>query len=631
MNPKMEEFEFPCPKCGEPLISDEETAGKEAVCPYCDKLILMPKQAPTVRPAPAPDQVPAAKFNLPGRRQSGTPLPETPVVNAESQEAVLEERRKTAGGTRLPTGASREAREDLGKLAAMATGPQIDPMAASPTKGQISFHCPGCARLIWIRPKDAGKVVNCGGCSQDVICPARGIEAKLLKVTDPAAAVSHPKTQLPSHRSADHLPAETLSAIPGGGAPRTLLPAGPNRPGRTLSDSPAPSPTQKPKTNVKPIPKQRDVEISPSELKRYRAVSKERRIQRATAPHEDFKSPAGGAAKKGGTVLPSSRQQQPSGRAAGGAASAGSMPPPPGGVGPRMPAFVGREDLEDAAAEQANAWGAGSGQPARGTRRLVLLALMLGLPALAAAVYFVVKNQNDAPTVPVGDEVADSSIDESKAAEALLRRFLATRKIEEQLPLVRHPDVTEARMRIYAEQGNSPFAQDVEFGWPDSGWISGKKFTWIDVKFKDGASRTAVFEITPEGPKLDWESFVLFADPLMSDFVSRQPSEPAVYRVTCTLGDYYNRLYKDEFKYLCLELLGADEVSSCWAYTETNSEIAVELARLFAEKGQPVKGADGESRPAIKVMLKLHFDREEGQSNSQAWIDAVVSESWMVP
>ena len=94
-------------------------------------------------------------------------------------------------------------------------------------------------------------------------------------------------------------------------------------------------------------------------------------------------------------------------------------------------------------------------------------------------------------------------------------------------------------MKIYAEQGNLPFAQDVEFGWPDTGWISGKKFTWIDVKFKDGASRTAVFEITPEGPKLDWESFVLFADPLMSDFVSNQPSEPAVYRVTCTVGDYY--------------------------------------------------------------------------------------------
>ncbi|MDA0811054.1 MAG: hypothetical protein O3C21_01485, partial [Verrucomicrobia bacterium] len=619
--------EFPCPKCGEPLISDEETAGKEAVCPYCDKLILMPKQAKS--PTVPTDRASAAKSQLPSRRRSATPLPETPVVSAEFQEAVLEERRKTGGVTRLPSGASREAREDFGQLSAMAAGPQIDPMAASRTKGQISFHCPGCARLIWIRPKDAGKVVNCAGCSQDVICPALGIEAKLLKVTDPAATVSPPRTQLPSQRSADHMPAETVSAIPSGSAPRTLLPSGPNRPGRTLNDSPAPSPMQKPKANVKPIPKQRDVEISPSELKRYRAVSKERKIQRATASHEDFKSSAGGAAKEGGTPLPSS-SQIPLGRA-GGRATAGSIPPP-GGAGQRMPAFVGREEMEDAAAEQANAWGAASGRPARGTRRLVVLALLLALPALAAAIYFMIKNQNDAPTVSVGDAVVDHSIDESKAAEALLRSFLATRKIEEQLPFVRHPEVTEPRMKIYADQGNSPFAQEVEFGWPVTGWISGKKFTWIDVKFKDGASRTAVFEITPEGPKLDWESFVLFADPLMSDFVSNQPSEPAVYRVTCTLGDYYNRLYKDEFKYLCLEVLGADEVSSCWAYTETNSEIAIELARLFAEKGQHVTGADGESRPAIKVMLMLHFEKdEEGQSNSQAWIDAVVSESWMVP
>ena len=92
----MEEFEFPCPKCGEPLISDEETAGKEAVCPYCDKLILMPKQAQaqTIRP---PASVKSWNSHLPSRRQSGTPLPEAPVVNSESQEAVINSAGKSMG------------------------------------------------------------------------------------------------------------------------------------------------------------------------------------------------------------------------------------------------------------------------------------------------------------------------------------------------------------------------------------------------------------------------------------------------------------------------------------------------------------------------------------------------------
>ncbi|MCB1100186.1 MAG: hypothetical protein KDN22_31770 [Verrucomicrobiae bacterium] len=622
----MEEFEFPCPKCGEPLISDEETAGKEAVCPYCDKLILMPKQAPS---AVQPGGAPAAKSHLPSRKQSGAPLPSTTVPDAKSLDAELEGRRKTTGATHLPSGASREAREDLSRLSAMASGPQIDPLDASPTKGRISFHCPGCARLIWIRPKDAGKVVTCGGCSQDVVCPDHGKVAQLLKVVNSEGGLPHPKAHLPSHRSADHLPAETLSAKRSDDAPRTLLPTGPNRPGRTLTDSTAVSPMPKPKATVKPIPKQRDVEISPSELKRYRAVSKERKMKRATAPHEDFRAPGGSSTKKGGTVLPPSRQAPP---ARGGSVTAGSIPSPGGGGGQRMPVFAGREELENSAGELADSWGAESGQPARGTRRLVLLALLVGLPALAAAIFFVMKNQNGAPTVPVGDGTVDSSVDESKASEALVRKFLGTRKIEEQLPLVRHPEITQARMAVHAEQGHPPFAQVREFGWAEFAMISGKRFMWMDVKFNDDTSRTAVFEVTPEGPKLDWESFVLFADPLMSDFVSEQPSEPAVFRVTCMLGDYYNRLYEDEYKFLCLELLGADEVSSCWAYTDTNSDVANKLAELFAKNGKSLTGADGKSRPAIKVMLKIHFEKDEnGESNSQAWIDGVESESWMIP
>ncbi|MGK0185659.1 MAG: DNA-directed RNA polymerase subunit RPC12/RpoP [Verrucomicrobiales bacterium] len=643
----MDEFEFPCPKCGESLISDEETAGTEAICPYCDKLIVMPDKAP-VAPAPAAPAISPEKSQsgassslLPSRKQSGTPMPSSENIPADVTKSEGAPTENTGDPTHLPSGRSREAREDFDRLSAMAGGRQIDPLASTPVKGQISFHCPGCSRLIWIRPKDAGMVVNCAGCNQDVVCPQKEMEAKLLNA--PASkkgsgSKGKGKTDLPSHRSADHLPAERMSSKREDSSSRTMLPSGPNRPGRTLTDSPETSPLQK--TSVKPIPKQRDVEISPSELKRYRAASRERKIQRAITPHEELKSPPSDDATSGKTALPPSRGQSRRERSAPGIGGKGIPEPGAADGGHRLnaehtPAFAAREELEQQmadASESADPWGNAQVPGGGGTRRLLILALVLGLPAIAAAAYFFLKNQDTASTVSVVDDSSNTSLDEAKAAENLLKKFLAAREVVDQLPLVRHPEVTEPRMQVHANQGHSQWPQVSKFGFANSGWINGKKFTGINVEFNDDSSRTAVFEMTPEGPKLDWESFVLFADPLMSEFVSTQPVTPGVYRVTCSLGDYYNFLYKDDIKYLCLDILGADEVSSCFGYADIDSEVAHELATLFAKEGQSMNPDDPQSKLAIKVMLKMHFKKgEDGESHSQAWIDAIESDSWMIP
>lgn len=192
-------------------------------------------------------------------------------------------------------------------------------------------------------------------------------------------------------------------------------------------------------------------------------------------------------------------------------------------------------------------------------------------------------------------------------------------------------------MEIHEQQGHPPLPRVNQFQWPESGVIDDKEFMWIDVEFSDASSRTAVFEKTPEGLKLDWESFVFFADPVMSEFVSRQPEAPAVYRVVCSIDDYYNRLYDDEQKFLCLKVVGPDDISSCWAYTSIDSEESWELSRLF-RRNEGLAEAEGSSapkpdqEPTIKIMLKLRFVKDaNGESNSQAWIDGIVSDSWIMP
>ena len=535
--------------------------------------------------------------------------------------------------TRLPSGKSRDSRENLEQLAAMAGGPQID-SNTSLSKGKLSFHCPACARLIWIRSKDAGLTVLCEGCGSDVVCPSEGSPERLLEPAAPGKAAG--RTKLPSHRSKDHLPVENLSSPDPESEKRsrTALPTGPNRPGRTLADKEAP-PKATPRSQVKPIQKHRDIEISPSELKRYRANSRERKIQRATTPHEELvageKSSDSNPTGSAPTVLPPNKT------------STEGAPLPGASVGAaghrlnesRVPTFAVREDIDPNTGEPLDSWGGVAPQPNHGMRRLLLLSVVVGVPALAAALFFMSRNQSNPDTTPVDpNDTTAHSIDETNAAQSILLEFLAARNIEEQLAFVRHPEETRPRMEAYKEQGHSRLPQVSGFGWSEAGWLSGTRFLWMDVEFNDGSSRTAVFEATDGKLKLDWESFVFFGNPDVATFFSKQPTEPGVYRVMCSIGDYYNNLYKDPYKYLCFNLVGADEISTCWAYTEGNSPVHRKLAELFKENRRRAaesidRSADGGT---IKIMLKIHFVKDEnGLSHSQAWIDEVVSDSWLIP
>ena len=624
----MVEFEFPCPKCGEPLISDQETAGTEAICPYCDNLIEMPEP-----PAPQPSETssepaPRRRSRIPKQRQLG----ELPQGKGRQKRDV------EAQDSHLPSGRDRQSREDLSKLAAIAHGPQTEPLPSAFKGGKVSFHCPGCARLIWIRPRDEGKLVSCPGCNQDVICPAPGEGARLA---DPEASSPKRRSVLPSQRTGDHVAMDKSSAPLSGD--RSSLPSRTRHPSSTIDDS-SDQPTRQeqpsspqPKPKVKPIKKQRDVEISPSQLKRYRAVARERKIQKALTPaeaeaHAKAANPsaANAAPSSSNQKIPSSRRAFPdSGRA--GMSPPGTTPELGSGhrlnpdLVPRLDA-VGDAELSD---EVSADWGA-TGHPARGSRRLLVLALVLGIPALAAAAF--IAFQGDPDPIEGGPSSVESESDramrEVAEAEQVLKDMLAARTIEERLPFVRHPEETRPRMKIHDTQDHDPLPPVAEFQWAKNGEIDGKRFIWIPVRFLDDNVRTAVFEITTEGPKLDWESFVFFEDPPMSRFVSEQPEEPGVYRVECSVDNYYNNLYEDSSKFLSFYLKGPDRISTCWGYVDINSDIALQFSQLFKEQGVS-SYSDGES---IKVMLKMHFKKnDEGLSNSQAWIDEIVSGSWVIP
>ena len=202
-------------------------------------------------------------------------MPDTPAGSpppASSKLPAAPSRRFATRPSEHPEpGSVREQRKEIDKLAAVAHAGQPTHLGTPDSKGLVSFACPGCGRLVWIKPKDAGMQITCDGCSQDIVCPSSEEPARLLNpggIQKPAM----PKAVLPQKRSGDHLPLEefplTEAETKDLRSRRTLLPGSPKK-----SQSPA-TPAPKRKSVVKPIPKSRDVEISPSELKRYRSGGK---------------------------------------------------------------------------------------------------------------------------------------------------------------------------------------------------------------------------------------------------------------------------------------------------------------------------------------------------------------------
>ena len=605
---RMEEFEFPCPKCNESLISDEETAGSEALCPYCDGLIVMPSAPPNkVRP----------KSLLPAR--AGELAPE-----------LTERRSRSKDARQIPDGRSKIS--EIEKLAAVANCTPVGDLSKIDTKGQVSFGCPACGRLVWIRQKDAGKVVTCGGCSQDVICPSTGNPARLV---NPGAATipAMPKAVLPTKRSADHLPLEEfpIESSNDEKAPtrrRTQLPSGPNR----VTHEPESKLLLK---SVKPIPQSRDVEISPTVLKRYRAGSQSRR--KGQGKNEDTRDEAPEEEKPGHSQIPATRL--PPSKGGGGKSTSPSNIDSRAAahrLSPQLrPKLATRGDLEDSSG--GDEWGQDASDSPRGMRRLVIGAIAMGIPALAAAVFFAFQGSSS-DSEETGTEVAQeaaANLLELEDTKEVLQGFIEADTIAERLKWVRDSErVHPLMIAHYERQDNGDYLPAIEqVTWSVSGMVDDRKFTKLSVRFKDDELRAAVFEIGENGPKLDWESFVFFADPPISEFVSTQPSEPAVYRVTCSKGDYYNPPYDDEAKYLCFDVVAPNGIAQCFAYTTIDSEVVMELGELLKrERDRRIRTGTTGEKLSVKVTLKLHFDKDEsGISDSQAWIDEVVSDSWLVP
>ena len=208
-----------------------------------------------------------------------------------------------------------------------------------------------------------------------------------------------------------------------------------------------------------------------------------------------------------------------------------------------------------------------------------------------------------------------SDVEFARLAEPMARTFLEAKSIDEVLPLARNPLVAEPRMKtLYPDRRIPPVGLD-QFN-TDSEIVHEGEHLTVKVRTKNFDERNLTFFNTPDGLKIDWESWAAWSEMPWKDFLAKKPAEPLVFRVSLSSQEYYNMSFTDDAKWQSYQLTCPGQDKSIYGYVERNSALDQQLRRPSDEK-------------SADLTLKLRFPAN-ARSDNQVLIEGIVSESWVI-
>ncbi|MCB1095549.1 MAG: hypothetical protein KDN22_08260 [Verrucomicrobiae bacterium] len=266
-------------------------------------------------------------------------------------------------------------------------------------------------------------------------------------------------------------------------------------------------------------------------------------------------------------------------------------------------------------------------------------------------IFFSKANVSSVDCSPTSDQLAfQALVSDVGLAQEALQQFFAATTVSARSQYVRKPEKTVVRMERYYQK--HPLRADlIEFGEgiDEAQTKDGIDLLWFDFKGSDRVWRTAVFERTGDGLKLDWDSLAGYEEVSWNDF-GADPSnchwEAQTFRLRVSLDDYYNHAFSDSSQYACFRVENQDQTATRWAYARWDSSVCSTMLQLLerSETSLPLNLAENTVAMAtnavspavsysdeVRVTLALRMTEPEINGEVlQLQIDEVVSESWFV-
>lgn len=209
------------------------------------------------------------------------------------------------------------------------------------------------------------------------------------------------------------------------------------------------------------------------------------------------------------------------------------------------------------------------------------------------------------------------SLDTSMSVE-VLRKFLAAPTWKDRMDWARRTPGLEERMQAFYSthaDGEIPVDNIVESRSAENGFFQ------HTVIFEGGGRRQAYVQKTPNGPRVDWASFVGVGDMDWSEFLKQRPTTATLMRVLVSEGFFYEHQFGSPRTLKCLELRNISEPGApmIHGYIERSSDLIPKIE--FWQKESETT--------AVPLVLRLKYP-VDSRSEKQVWITDFVSPSWLL-
>lgn len=221
--------------------------------------------------------------------------------------------------------------------------------------------------------------------------------------------------------------------------------------------------------------------------------------------------------------------------------------------------------------------------------------------------------------VPALDKAAPQVQERAEASilaeiEPLARKFLEATTVADLLPLVRNPAVVADRMKAFYSDGKVAAAGMAKF---NSGGVTSTRggFRSLIVTTGDQLEKQIAFVETPQGMKVDWESWVGWSDISWEKFMAERPATGHVFRVMLSPVEYYNFGFSDEEKWQSYRMESPNREHALYGYVERGSKVA-----------ERIRPAPGVTNMGLIVSLKYPVG---ATLSGQVEIERFVNEGWV--
>lgn len=203
------------------------------------------------------------------------------------------------------------------------------------------------------------------------------------------------------------------------------------------------------------------------------------------------------------------------------------------------------------------------------------------------------------------------------AGEDVVRQFLAAPNWRQRALTVRDQLRVAPLMSIYYGKNSD---EPVSFDSLVEPTEVAPRFSEHVVVFEGGGRRTATVEHTPNGARVDWESFVGAGEMAWSDFLKAKPTTPTLFRVLVSPAGHYENSFGDPQTMKCYSLRSITEPGAKVVYG-------------YMDKQNPqVKELDywlERSNESVPMILRLRFP-PEAPVDFQVWIQQVAQAGWVI-